>query len=166
MRLPRITKPSPSMVVATVALFVALGGGSYAAVKLGTESAKPAGTLKSGKTLKGLYRVSDFEGSANQQQFADSTVTYQQPLKTAPELHFISAGSAGVLECPGSPQKPRALPGHLCVYENNGGQLDPTDVAFLAGDTRDKLGFSLAALSAANQGGFYFSEGTWAVTAP
>ncbi len=155
------------MAVALTALFVALGGGSYAAVKLGDGgNSRAAGTLKSGETLKGLYRVSDFEGAAGQGQFADNVITYQKPLKFTPELHFLPQGGSPVAECPGTVLKPKADEGHLCVYEVDDGQRDPGDVPFLDPVLPAKLGFTVNVLSAANAGGYYYSFGSWAVTAP
>ncbi|MEJ7876569.1 MAG: hypothetical protein WKF62_07905 [Solirubrobacterales bacterium] len=52
------------------------------------------------------------------------------------------------------------------MYEENGGQRDPGDVPFLRSDARDKIGFSISVLSAANKDGLYFCTGSWAVTAP
>jgi hypothetical protein len=162
-----IKKPSPAMAVALVALFVALGGGSYAAVKLGGDgSATRAATAKSGERMKGIYRLGDFDSSPNQAQFDDAAVSYPKPLKSVPTLHFIAKSQTPPPECPGTALTPKAKRGHLCVYEHDTGQRDPGDVPFLTGDARDKLGFSLSLLSAAGQGSIYFSEGTWAVTAP
>lgn len=155
------------MAVALVALFVALGGGSYAAVKLGSDdTGARAASATSGEKMKGLYRVSDFEMSSNQQQFADGAVSYPKPLKSSPTLHFIGVGQTPPAECAGSATAPKAKKGHLCVYEADTNNRDPGDVPFLSGDGRDKLGFSLSLLSAASQGAFYFSQGSWAVTAP
>ena len=154
------------MAVALVALFVALGGGSYAAVKLGEGNSRGAGTLKSGETLKGLYQVSDFDSGTNSSQSADNAISYQRPLKFVPELHFLPQGGGELDECPGTTQKPKAEPGHLCVYEADDGQRDLEDVPYLANDARDKIGFSVSVLSAAGENGHYYSEGSWAVTAP
>ena len=154
------------MGVAATALFVALGGGSYAAVTSGDGSTARAGALPSGETLKGLYEVLEWETNTGQGQFAGEVVTYQRPLKQAPTLNFIAEGQGSTTACPGTFATPKAKKGHLCVYEANGGQRDSGDVPFLRGDARDKLGFGLSVLSAANQNGLYFSEGSWAVTAP
>jgi hypothetical protein len=162
-----LSKPSSAMAVALVALFVALGGGSYAAVKLGDGgNSRGAGTLKSGETLKGLYQVSDFDSGSNSSQFAENVITYQRPLKFVPQVHFIPQGGSEVPECPGTTQKPKADGGHLCVYEADDGQRDLVDVPFLAGNASDKLGFGVSVLSAASQNGLYYSKGSWAVTAP
>lgn len=54
----RIRRPSPAMVVATIALFVALGGGSYAALKIGTKNLKD-GSVTSAKIRNGTIGSPD-----------------------------------------------------------------------------------------------------------
>src|SRR4051794_38465702 len=53
--LPRIRRPSPAMVVACVALAVALGGTSYAAVKL------PANSVTTREVKDGSLLAKDFK---------------------------------------------------------------------------------------------------------
>jgi hypothetical protein len=155
------------MVVALVALFVALGGGSYAAVKLsGGGVAEKPGALESGETLKGLYHVSAHESGTEEHGVAEEVVTFQQPLRFVPERHFISLGSSSHISCPGTATRPKADPGHLCVYEADTLRRDPGSILFIDGDARDKLGFLTSITSNANQDLYFYSEGSWAVTAP
>jgi len=63
----RLRKPSPAMLVALLALFVALGGSSYAAFKLPRNSVGPrqikADAVTSAKVKGGSLLLSDFERS-------------------------------------------------------------------------------------------------------
>ncbi len=53
--LPRISRPSPALIVALVALFVALGGGAYAATKL------PKNSVGTNQVINGSLRAIDFK---------------------------------------------------------------------------------------------------------
>lgn len=163
MRSFRIGRPSASMVVATIALFAAVGGLGYAA---GSKKPSKPSTLQSGKTLKGVYRVEAFESGVSQGQFADTSITYQLPLKQAPTLNFLKETDLPTTACPGTFEKPKAKPGNLCVYEEDRTAVDSVDNLFAFGDGRDKLGFTVEVGSAASQGGLFQSNGSWAVTAP
>lgn len=161
----RVSKPSLPTVLSCVALFAALGGVGYASGTFDGAGEKRA-ALQSGKTLKGLYLVQDVESGTGAGSFADGVVTYQQPLRFVPTRHFVPESQTPPAECPGTPVKPKAVPGHLCVYEADGFQRDAGDVTFQEGDARDKLGFGVEALSAAAQNVTYGSKGSWAVSAP
>lgn len=52
---PRINRPSPAMMVALVALFVALGGGAYAATKL------PKNSVGTNQVINGSLLAKDFK---------------------------------------------------------------------------------------------------------
>ena len=58
MRLPRMGRPSPALVLACVALFVALGGTGYAALQL------PANSVGSKQIKKGAVKNSDIANNA------------------------------------------------------------------------------------------------------
>jgi hypothetical protein len=150
------------MVVSVLALAAGLGGIGYAA---SGDGAAKQGTLKSGKTEKGVYFVGAFESGAGSGQFAEQEVSYPVPLKAAPERTFVGEGETPPGPCPGTFAKPKAKPGHLCVYEKDGGGRDSGDVTFGFDDARDKLGFGVTVGSAVAANQFYFSEGSWAVTA-
>jgi hypothetical protein len=67
----RFSKPSPSMMVALLALFVALGGSSYAAIKLPKASVGPKqlkrNSVTSPKVKPGSLLLSDFKRSQRTQ---------------------------------------------------------------------------------------------------
>jgi hypothetical protein len=157
-------RPSASTVLSGLALFAALGGVGYAAGTLGGQHQR-ASTLASGKSEKGVYSVQGFEFGSGQGSFKGDAVSYPVPLKATPVHHFIPEGNTPPAQCPGSATKPKAKPGHLCVYETDGFNRDSGDVSFTYGDARDKLGFKIQALSAAAQNGTYGSDGVWAVAA-
>jgi hypothetical protein len=125
----------------------------------------PAQNLPAGATMRGTYMLADNAGAGGQNS-ADGH-SFLQQLASAPTPHFIPVGGSAPAECPGTVALPRAQPGHLCVYEAarvNVLQVtivDPTDN--IAGQA-SRWGFFLEVRS--NAAGFYFSNGTWAATAP
>ena len=67
---PRVRRPSAAMIVACLALFVALGGGTYAAVKLKANSVKTK-NLKNGAVKEA--KIAD--GAVSTKKIADGAVT-------------------------------------------------------------------------------------------
>jgi hypothetical protein len=121
--------------------------------------------LPSGKTLRGVYELTDF--AANGNQYTGEAVTYAAALPANPVIHEIPSGSTPPAECPGTVANPQAARGHLCVYESTNftanrealdAFIDPLNTA------EGKFGFHLF-VGAVNDGA-YSSLGTWAVTAP
>ena len=119
-------------------------------------------TLPHHQSLTGLYAV-EGTGSVNQ-----TAVSFLIPLATAPVAHFIAPGVASPSACPGTLQRPRALPGNLCVY---GFDLAPgaTPQVFdplSAGALANRLGVGIALYQpVASVGTYVYSSGTWAVAA-
>lgn len=121
--------------------------------------------LPSGKTLRGVYELTDF--AANGNEFTGDSVTYAAALPANPVVHEIPSGSTPPVECPGTVANPQAARGHLCVYESTNFTANRESLdAFInsANTAEGKFGFHLF-IGAVN-GGAYSSLGTWAVTAP
>ncbi|HUZ14722.1 MAG TPA: hypothetical protein VMU72_00915 [Gaiellaceae bacterium] len=181
----RLKAPSPAMVVALIALFVALGGTGYAArniilsspskaqiikiVKgvaptLSVKSAAAATRLPSGKTETGLFTGG---GSYNTHGWIGLTIMYPRPL-AAPirDSHIIDVQSPAnsATHCSGAGHAAR---GYLCLYN-----VDVQDVGapyFYSSDgdnfpaSMGKYGVMLYWETTADDA---YVGGSWAVTAP
>lgn len=178
----RFKTPSPAMVVASIALFIALGGTGYAARNLVLSSPSKAqiikivkgvaptlkvgglATLQSGKTETGLFTGG---GSYNSGGWIGLTITYPRPLP-APikDSHIVDvqypANSAP--HCPGAGH---AAPGYLCLYDVDVSSVGSTDFYSSDGDnfpaSMGKLGVMLYWETT---GAGAYVGGSWAVTAP
>jgi hypothetical protein len=135
-------RPSPALVVSLIALFVALGGTSYAAItslpanSVGTKQLKngavtgtklnaavlknylhAGGTLPSGKTEVGDWgfgTVSAGSGAAG----SDGRPVFTFPIPLAHGLdagHTIYVSGSSATWCPGAGH---ADPGYICVYQS------------------------------------------------
>ena len=114
-------------------------------------------TLPSGQTLRGVYNL---EGHYTEGFRPVKEISYQYPLKSAPELHLLPLGFSST-ECPGSPKEPKALPGNLCVYELGDENANPR-----LGALPEIARFGAYLEARPNEGENYSSDGSWAVTAP
>lgn len=122
-------------------------------------------TLPSGKTLRGYSAVgAPASGSG---VVAVSGVSFQFPLASAPEAHFIKSADSVPAGCSGTAVDPGADPGHLCVFE-----IRAFNVSAIRGiqtgnsvDGAFKWGFGVYAFSK-DPGPEFDSTGSWAVTAP
>ena len=123
----------------------------------------PGNNLQPGKTMKGVFMIG--ATSAGGLTFGENSFSFPRPLSSAPTTHYIAAPSPAPAACPGSNDNPKAAPGHLCVYENQQGNLasfvilNPT--TNMAGASR--WGFMVQTTNTA--AGLFYSDGTWAVTA-
>ena len=142
--------------VAYLALFVALGGSSYAAFS-GSEK---AATLASGKTLRGTWGYADTITN----NVPIDVVSFPTPLAQAPREHVIQENGTSTDKCPGSVNHPKALPGHFCVYVGR----DDGDLGVFAANSDavggGKYGFPIAPETGGPDDNIE-QEGTWAVTA-
>lgn len=130
----------------------------------------PAGpfpaTLPSGKTLTGEYSVAGFDPEgAKEAADAFSSVSFAYPLPAPAPIHFVRAGEHGPAACPGTYKAPTAQPGNICLYEYEGANV----LSFFywdqsTGTSNGRIGFNVSAI--ANGTGNFFTEGTWAATAP
>jgi hypothetical protein len=125
-------------------------------------SAPLPATLPHRQSLTGRYAV---EGTGHVNQTA---VSFLIPLASARVAHFIAPRAASPSQCPGTLQRPRALPGNLCVDAFDlapGATLQVFD-PLSAGALANRLGFGIALYQpVANVGTYVFSSGTWAVDA-
>jgi hypothetical protein len=209
-------RPSPTFVIALVALFFALGGTGYAVSQLpknsvtsvqvrdhsllrhdfkqgqlprgeegpqglpGAQGAKgdkgdPGdpwtlgnGLLPSGKTIRGVFApggLADTQG-----ELAQEAISFGFSIANGvnPVAHFIEAGAQPPPECPGTVHNPAAQPGHLCVYEgvfsNSSSScpvFNPVNNTCPGSAVR---GFGVQIVS--DGPGEFWSQGSWAVTAP
>jgi hypothetical protein len=168
--------------VAYLALFVALGGTSYAATRLPTDSvaseqivngsiqavdlANQARTvLESGETLRGNFSLGG--GSTGGHDYATDSISFVFTLPSAPQAHFIAWGKAAPAACPGTLALPKAAPGHLCVYEAEPtGNIDTTGIGDPVTDTAAAANRYGAIVSLhADSALMVATSGTWAVTA-
>ena len=118
-------------------------------------------TLESGKTLRGVYYIGGYDDSPYDE------ISFQYPLGSAPQSHYINQGAAPPVECPGNANNPQANPGHFCVYERisinvaSRGVIDFAGAPILA----DKHGAGIWHITDTS-GVHAVTAGTWAVTAP
>lgn len=98
----RLRKPSPAMLVALLALFVALGGSSYAAVVLSKNS------VRSKHIVKGNVKRSDLgKNAVNSSKVADASLLATDfasgQLPSGPKGDTGATGAAGAPGAPGAP---------------------------------------------------------------
>ena len=117
----------------------------------------PEGDLPSGKTVRGAYYMAGSATAAG--QLIDDSADYVFRMPTALQAHVIFFGSTPPAACPGSVFSPEAAPGQLCIYEETASNVGARGVS-----SNRRTGFGLFAASAA--AGTYYSDGTWAATAP
>jgi hypothetical protein len=194
--------------VAYLALFVALGGTSYAAIRLPTNSvgAKQlrsgavtsakvrdhsltgqdlqagvlrrgprgpegpagtvAGTLPSGKTLRGRFEAGNGSPNGNTVGSAASdSISFGAQLAAAPARTIVQT-TPGPAQCPGSVADPQAAPGQLCIYVGEKVNISAIDTIIEGGVTggTTRQGAGVYVISSA--AGTFGARGSWAVTAP
>jgi len=171
--------------VAYLALFLALGGTSFAASRLPADSVGPEQMipgaaaddvfkqpgnlpeLGSGKTLRGNYSAGG-AGTGGSDDYATDSISFVFTLKSAPTPHYVKYGQSPPAQCPGTLASPQAQPGHLCVYES-----EPTANAQtqsigdpVSGNVAQANRYgAIVNVWGADQSLFAVS-GTWAVTSP
>ena len=120
----------------------------------------PDGDLQAGTTLRGRYDIFGNPTSPGDTVGADA-ISFVYTLRSVPQATFIPHGTTPPPQCPGNPAFPEALPGRLCVYEQDRENIAPGWPTFYVQAIH---GFGIWA-AAANVG-HARSYGTWAVTAP
>jgi hypothetical protein len=181
----RLKAPSPAMVVALIALFVALGGTGYAAgnavfsppskaviirivksvaPKLNVKGAAGLTPLPSGRSESGVFAAATSDTGTSDMGTA---ITYARPL-SAPiaDSHIIDV--QGSLETTASCSGPgHAAPGYLCLYdydhENTGVTSFHSDDASYFPASVGKYGVTL--YWTATSGSWPYVGGSWTVTA-
>lgn len=129
----------------------------------------PGGTLPSGSTILGHYaNYGRADGTAH--FIAGEGISFGFRLASAPTPQVILAGQPSTANCPGTASDPAAAPGFLCVYEhdsqNKRDNTYPSVGVGLTGGVANPFGASIATQSSNTTAGFFWSRGTWAVTAP
>jgi hypothetical protein len=119
--------------------------------------------LASGQTETGVYFA---EGTATiTGDLASASISFPVALASAPTPVLVVSGSTA--NCPGSVRAPAAAAGYLCVYVGvnvDVGEEGVYDPFGGGGDTASRYGAGVVADSTAS--GNFYSDGTWAVTAP
>jgi hypothetical protein len=181
--------------VAYLALFVALGGGAYAATQLpansvGTRQLKngavtPAKlkhgslsasstsppfteTLPSGKTLRGTWEVEGYVEGTGFYHLASGAISFGHRLAKAPAAHVIPQDGASTAHCPGTVKAPSAARGQLCLYTSfeSNATLYLSDTTSANGIGATRFGVGLQAVPVTRtEEAFYGARGTWAVKA-
>jgi hypothetical protein len=130
-------------------------------------------TLPAGKSETGVFGLYGHGEENDGVEIASGDITFVYPLATAPSVKLVQFGTASSPpECPGTAAAPTAAAGWLCVYENReqnerSGRY-PQVMAPGSGSypSAGRFGATLALLGqAAGTDWFFWSEGTWAVTA-
>jgi hypothetical protein len=113
--------------------------------------------LPAGKTETGLW---GFTGKEVLSQFL--VVSFPLRLESAPIFHFLPEGAAATSACPGTPEKPEAAPGQLCVYTKTEFEIgSPTGIGSYTADPQS----GVTAEVPINAGAEGYATGSWAVTA-
>jgi hypothetical protein len=138
----------------------------------------PAGllleTLPSGKSLRGTFGMYGHGEANNGLEAASESVSFPISLASAPSAKVVQNGTASAPpQCPGTAAAPEAAPGWLCIYENReqnqrpGGYPSVLAPGAGFGPSASRYGATLVVQGqAAGTDWFFWSEGTWAVTAP
>jgi hypothetical protein len=90
-------------------------------------------------------------------------ISFNIPLASKPEVTIIGLKGAPTKDCPGSPPKPQATSGHLCIYTAQlvGASLFVFDPIIEGGGTGADV-FGLVLFMSGSAGNYGY--GTWAVT--
>jgi hypothetical protein len=188
-------RPSPALVVASLALLVALSGVGYAAVvpraSVGTLQLK-RNAVTSPKIKDFTIKKADIQAGVLPPRLLSRTASipsgltirgaylvrmntettgsgysFGVQLASAPVVHYVNTGNTPPAECPGTKTNPQALPGHLCLYESN---LSTGVTSKCVLDTTTNVcgtanRWGFGLTGTATINGAYF-WGTWAVTSP
>ncbi len=182
-------RPSPALVISLVALFVALGGTSYAAINalpknsVGTKQLKNGAVtaaklnatalahyLKYGRTLpSGMTEVGDWGFGTSANTSSQPVASFAVPLAHGLDAsHRIYVSGASATYCPGVGH---AAAGYLCVYagaQSNAATPDSGNI--FNPETGDGPGgtgaYGFSILIGPAISGAWYMMGTYAVTAP
>jgi len=125
-------------------------------VTQGPENTFPS-TLPAGRTLTGAWEVDANNPTKTGTTPASVAISFQFPLAAAPAAAYVFAGEH-TKECPGSVTEPRAASGFVCFYE---GEVSGAHGVGLLPPSR--FGAEIETESEEEEG-FFFLNGTWAVT--
>jgi hypothetical protein len=118
-------------------------------------------TLPPGKTETGAYGFASTRFKKEGGAYEPATETsYPIPLAFTPRINIVKEKASPTAACPGSPGKPAATAGNLCVYA----EREDVELKILNEPAEGHFGFF--AYFGASEGADYEDHGTWAVTAP
>jgi hypothetical protein len=125
-----------------------------------------AGTLPSGKTLRGRFDAGNGSPNANSVgSTAVDSISFGVQLPAAPARTIVQSGT-GPAQCPGTVAEPQAAPGQLCIYVGDRVNVSAIDTivdgAATGATTRQGAGIIVVSSVA----GTFGARGSWAVTAP
>jgi hypothetical protein len=123
----------------------------------------PGKNLPSGKPMRGVFMIG--ETSAGGLTFGENSFSFPRPLASAPVPHYVAEGAVPPAACPGSNDNPQARPGHLCVYENDSGNLGSFTILNPTTNTAGASRWGFMVQTTNSGAGLFYSNGTWAVTA-
>jgi hypothetical protein len=172
----RLRAPSPAVVISVIALFVALGGTSYAAITIPTNSVGTAQlkngavtaaklaygqTLRSGNTETGDWGFGGSEGADGGGGSGHPVISFAVPLAYhLRQSHFIYSIGASATHCPGVGH---AAPGYFCVYQGSTVNAQSMETVDPINTGTGTSGGSIYVNAVAPGGWWIF--GTYAVTA-
>lgn len=129
----------------------------------------PGQLLPAGATIRGAYHLL---GRAPGDVYAGASegISFGYVLSAAPQAEVLTVGESPTSNCPGTADQPEAAPGYLCIYETDSQNKrhlnDYPSVGWgLAGGQTRPFGVHLTVQSGFGAG-FFWSRGSWAVTAP
>lgn len=137
----------------------------------------PAGplttALPSGQTLRGWFNLDTVATSGNAGQFNGGTISFGSQLPAAPTVQILPVGGRPTAQCPGTVANPAAAPGYFCLYQSSQSNVSSFAVCGSASPpgcptttpTADPFGAEIFVHSTGGNNRFY-TDGTWAVTAP
>jgi hypothetical protein len=115
------------------------------------------------KVVRGVYAITGTATAAGEVGFSDS-ISFGYAFPEAPVAHYIPLGEPVPAGCSGTPAKPGAAPGHLCVFEEtyeNALEVNVIDIQDSAGEAT-VMGAALRATSF--DAGVIYVFGSWAAT--
>jgi len=162
-----------ALVLVVVVLGVAPLGGAASLRSSGSPGAF-SDTLRSGKTIRGVFGTMSVATSGTQLAYA--AISFGDRLSRRPAPHYIQVGKAPKRVCPGNVNNPQAAPGNLCVYEGFSTNTAYTP-QLISGDGKGRREVNPSAKAATSDVGAivelfsaapgnFGAGGTWAVTAP
>jgi hypothetical protein len=111
--------------------------------------------------MRGVYTMS-LNGVAGV-YMSGASISFDYVLPAAPIVHYIPPAGVPPAQCPGTAQRPDAIPGHLCVYGTVASNVANFAITNRSGaiGTAEPYGAGLHAQATAN--GVVQAYGTWAV---
>jgi hypothetical protein len=172
----RSHRPSPTAIVAVLALTGALAGTAIASNptapsgKVSKSRVKKiaqkqidktlGGPLRSGVSLHGTWAFAGRTqgGGSASESVAETAISFPVPLASTPSFHVVSSGPT--TNCPGTVSHPKARRGNLCLYEQTADGFSSINT-----EVSNRFGVTIFG-SGIGANSNYNGNGTWAVRAP